>query len=159
MSLEQRAVLPLRICLVVLFGVLVVLETLSLPGQWAHLAEESPEHASLRWPLTAVTVFWVVCVQVVVVCTWRLLGLVQDDRIFTPGSMRWVDGILVAIAAAWSSFLVVFVWVGLQADDPGAPLLMFLLLTCGAVLGLLVLVLRALLRQATALRTDMEAVI
>jgi hypothetical protein len=159
MSLEQRAVLPLRICLVVLFGVLVVLETLSLPGQWAHMARESPEHASLRWPLTAVTVFWVVCVQVVVVCTWRLLGLVQADRIFTPASMRWVDAILVAIAAAWATFLVVFVWVGVNADDPGVPLLMFLLLACGAVLGLLVLVLRALLRQATALRTDMEAVI
>lgn len=159
MSLEQRAVLPLRICLVVLFGVLVVLETLSLPGQWAHLAQESPEHASLRWPLTAVTVFWVICVQVVVVCTWRLLGLVRADRIFTPDALGWVDAIVVAIAAAWTTFLVVFVWVGVTADDPGAPLLMFLLLTCGAVLGLLMLVLRALLRQATMLRTDLEAVI
>ncbi|MDF1603932.1 DUF2975 domain-containing protein [Nocardioides sp. YIM 152315] len=159
MSFERRAVLPLRICLVVLFGVLVVFETLSLPGQWAHMAKESPDDAHLRWPLTVVTIFWVVCVQVVVVCTWKLLGMVQADRIFTPSSMRWVDGIVAAIAAAWTTFLAVFLWVGFNADDPGAPLLMFLLLVCGAVLGLLMVVLRALLRQATTLRTDMEAVI
>jgi len=159
MSSERRVVVPLRVCLVVLFGVLVVLETMSLPGQWAHLAEESPEDAHLRWPLTAVTVFWVVCMQVVVVCTWQLLGLVRADRIFTPASMRWVDGIIAAIAAAWVSFLAAFVWVGVRADDPGLPMLMFLLLCCGAVLGLLMVVLRALLRQATALRTDLEAVI
>ena len=46
----------------------------------------------------------------------------------------------------------------LNADDPGLPLL-FLLLVAGAALGLVVVVLRALLRQATDLRTDMEAVI
>ena len=48
---------------------------------------------------------------------------------------------------------------GAQTDDPGLPLLLFLLLVAGAALGLVVVVLRALLRQATDLRTDMEAVI
>ncbi|MET3950986.1 DUF2975 domain-containing protein [Arthrobacter sp. UYEF36] len=47
----------------------------------------------------------------------------------------------------------------LHADDSGLPLLLFLLLVAGAALGLVVTVLRALLRQATDLRTDMEAVI
>jgi hypothetical protein len=36
---------------------------------------------------------------------------------------------------------------------------MVILLLAGAVLGLLMLVMRALLRQATELRTDMDAVI
>ena len=38
-------------------------------------------------------------------------------------------------------------------------MLMFLILVGGAVLGLLLVVMRALLRQATTLRTDMDAVI
>jgi hypothetical protein len=38
-------------------------------------------------------------------------------------------------------------------------MLMFLMLVGGAVLGLLLVVMRALLRQATTLRTDMDAVI
>ncbi|MDG4808597.1 DUF2975 domain-containing protein [Micromonospora sp. WMMD1120] len=159
MVTEHRAVAALRVFLVVLFGVLVVFQTLSLPGQFAHMAAESPQDAHLRWPATAVTVFWVLCVQVVIVATWQLLSLVKNDRIFTPASLKWVDAIVWAIAAAWVVLVAVFLWVGFNADDPGLPLLLFLLTVGVTVLGLLMVVMRALLRQATSLRTDMEAVI
>jgi hypothetical protein len=156
---EHRAVVPLRVFLVLLFGVLVVFQTLSLPGQFAYMAEQSPELAYLRWPMTAVSVFWVLCVQVVVVSTWRLLTLVKHDRIFSEASLAWVNAIVWAIVAAWVVLLSVFLYVGFRADDPGLPLLLFLMLTGVAVLGLLMVVMRALLRQATTLRVDMEAVI
>jgi Protein of unknown function (DUF2975) len=159
MLTERRVTAALRVFLVVLFAVLVVLETMSLPGQFAYMAREDPEQAYLRWPLTAVSVFWVVCVQAVVVATWKLLTLVRTDRIFTEASLVWVDAILGAIAAAWVVLVGVFLWVGFRADDPGLPLLLFLLTTGVTVLGLLLLVLRALLRKATTLRTDLEAVI
>lgn len=156
---ERWAVAPLRVFLVVLFGILVVFQTLSLPGQFRYMAEESPDLAHLRWPATAVSVFLVLCTQVVVVSTWKLLTLVKDDRIFTEPALKWVDAIVWAIAAAWLVVVGLFVFVGVQADDPGAPMLMFLLTTCVTVLGLLMVVMRALLRQATTLRSDMEAVI
>ncbi|MDU0292935.1 DUF2975 domain-containing protein [Saccharothrix longispora] len=159
MFAEHRAVAPLRVFLVLLFGVLLLFQVMSLPGQFAHMAEQSPEMAHLRWPLTAVTVFWVLCVQVVVVATWKLLTLVKNDRIFSEPALRWVDAIVWAIAAGWATFGVVFLFVGFNADDPGVPLLMFLLLVGITVLGLLMVVMRALLRQATTLRTDMESVI
>lgn len=155
----RRAVVPLRVVLVLLFGLLVMLQTFSLPGQVAHMAEESPDDAHLRWPLTLLAVFWILCVQVVVVCTWRLLTLVERDEIFSDGALRWVDGIVAAIGAAWVVLFGVFLAVGVTADDPGLPLLLFVVLLAGAVLGLLVVIMRALLRQATSLRTDMEAVI
>lgn len=156
---ERRAVTALRVFLVVLFGVLVLFQVMSLPGQFAHMAEEDPDLAYLRWPLTAVTVFWVLCVQVVVVSTWKLLRLVENDRIFSEAAFHWVDAIVRAIASAWTVLLAVFLYVGFRADDPGLPLLLFLLLVGVAVVGLLMVVMRALLRQATTLRTDMEAVI
>ena len=53
----------------------------------------------------------------------------------------------------------VFLLVGFNADDPGLPMLLFFLVVGGAVLGLPMVVMRALLRQATTLRTDMESVI
>ena len=159
MAIEHRAVAPLRVFLVLLFAILVVFQTLSLPGQFAHMAQESPDVAYLRWPATAVTVFWLLCVQVVIVCTWQLLTLVKNDRIFTQAARSWVDGIVWAIVAAWLTLLGVFLYVGFNADDPGLPLMLFLLLTGITVLGLLMVVMRALLRQATTLRTDMEAVI
>jgi hypothetical protein len=159
MTVAQRAVALLRVLLVVLFGILVVFQTMSLPGQFRYLAQEDPDLAYLRWPATAVSVFWVLCVQVVIVCTWKLLTLVKKDRIFSPASLAWVDTIVWAIAAAWVVLVGVFLYVGFNADDPGLPLLLFLLVVGVTVLGLLMVVLRALLRQATTLRTDMEAVI
>ena len=155
----RRVVAPLRVFLVVLFGVLVMLQTFSLPGQFRYMAQESPESAYLRWPLTAVSVFWVLCVQVVVVSTWQLLTLVKNDRIFSDASLAWVDAIVWAILAAWVVLVGVFLYVGFRADDPGLPLLLFLMVVGVTVLGLLMVVMRALLRQATTLRTDMEAVI
>lgn len=156
---ERWAVAALRVFLVVLFGVLVVFQTLSMPGQFRYMAEESPQDAHLRWPLTAVAVFLILCIQVVIVATWKLLTRVQDDRIFSEPSLRWVDAIVWSIAAAWAVLVGLFIFVVSQADDPGAPMLLLLLLTAVTVLGLLMVVMRALLRRATVLRTDMEAVI
>ena len=152
-------VAALRVFLAMLFAVLIPFEALSLPGQFAYMAEESPDMAYLRWPATAVTVFWVLCVQAVLVATWKLLTLVKRDRIFTEASLVWVDVIVWATAAAWVVLGIVFLYIGFTADDPGLPILLFLMTVGVTVLGLLIIVLRALLRQATTLRTDMEAVI
>jgi hypothetical protein len=123
------------------------------------MAEQSPNDAHLQWPLTALSIYWVLCVQVVIVATWKLLTLVKNDRIFTAASLVWVDVIVWAIVAAWVVLVGVFALVLLNADDPGMPVLLLLITTGVTVLGLLMVVMRALLRQATALRTDMEAVI
>ena len=155
----QLAVTALKVMLVMAFALLVLFQTMSLPGQFAHMAAEQPDLAYLRWPMTAFAVVELVCVQVVIVATWKLLALVETDRIFSEAALRWVDAIVRAIATAWVLLLGVFLYVGFGADDPGLPLLLFLLVVAGAVLGLLMVVMRALLRKATTLRTDMEAVI
>ena len=155
----RRAVVPLRAALVALFALLVLLQVMSLPGQFAHMAKESPEDAHLRWPMLAVAVLVVMCIQVVIIATWKLLTMVLDDRIFSDRSLVWVDVIVAAIGTGWAFMVGVLLFVGFRADDPGLPLLLTLLVLCGAVVGLLVFVMRALLQQATRLRTDMDAVI
>ncbi|MFI7481463.1 DUF2975 domain-containing protein [Kocuria sp. M1R5S2] len=159
MMTQRWAVAALRVFLVLLFAILVVFQVMSLPGQFAHMAQESPESAHLRWPLTALFGFWILCAEVVVVSTWKLLGLVKNDRIFSEASLIWVDAIVWAVGAAWVVLLGVSFVVGVNADDPGPVLVLMLASTGVTVLGLLMVVMRALLRQATALRTDMEAVI
>jgi hypothetical protein len=156
---EHLAVTGLRVFLVVLFGVLIFFQVVSLPGQFAYMAERDPSHAYLRWPATAVAVFWVLCIQVVIVCTWKLLTLVKNDRIFSDAAFGWVNAIVWAIAAAWVVLVGAFFFIGFNASDPGLPLLLFLMVVGVTVLGLLMIVMRRLLRQATVLRTDMEAVI
>jgi hypothetical protein len=159
MSLVNRVVLPLRILLVMLFAGLVVAQVMSMPGQFAYMAKEDPELAYLRWPLTIWSILELLCVQVVIVCTWKLLTLVTSDRIFSDQSFAWVDAIIWALGAAWVLFFGVFLYLGFLADDPGLPILMFGMVLVGGVLVLLVVILRALLRQATTLRADMEEVI
>ncbi len=159
MPKSSLAVLALRILLVLLFALITVFQVLSMPGQFRHMAQEDPDSAHLRWPFTVIAILVLLCVQVVIVCTWKLLTMVREDRIFSDRSFVWVDTIVGAIGVAWVLFAGVFVYVGVTADDPGAPMLLSLVLLFGAVVGMLMLVMRALLRQATALRTDMEAVI
>ena len=120
MVTEHRAVAPLRVFLVLLFGILVVFQTLSLPGQFAYMAKESPDHAYLRWPLTAVAVFWVLCVQVVIVCHLAAAHPGEERPHLQRGAFAWVDAIVWAIAAAWLVLVGVFLYVGFNADDPGA---------------------------------------
>ncbi|NIL89670.1 hypothetical protein RhoFasSB10_01980 [Rhodococcus fascians] len=158
-SRYRAVVLLLRLFLAALFAVLVLMQVMSLPGQFAHMAQESPDSAYLRWPLTIVSIFWVLCIQVVVVATWKLLTMVNRNAIFTRSSLVWVDTITWSILAAWVVLVGVFLYVGFGADDPGLPLLLFLLVVIVAVAALLMVVMRTLLRQATDLRTDMDAVI
>jgi hypothetical protein len=159
MNWVHRVVVPLRVLLVMLFAGLVVAQVLSMPGQFAYMAREEPDLAYLRWPLTIWSILELLCVQVVIVCTWKLLTLVAADRIFSEEAFGWVDAIIWALGAGWVLFLGVFVYLGFQANDPGLPMVMFGMALVGGVVVLLVVVLRALLRQATTLRADMEAVI
>jgi hypothetical protein len=155
----RSVIVPLRVFLVVLFALLSLLQTMSFPGQFAHMAEESPELAFLRWPLTLLAAFWLLCAQIVVVCTWKLLTLVTRDRIFSNESFTWVDGILAAVAAAWLALVGAASYFGLRADDPSTPIILVLLTTMVSVAALLMFVMRSLLRQATTLRTELEVVI
>ena len=159
MSKIQRVVVPLRVLLVLTFGAFLVLQFFALPNEFAAEARESPDQAWLRWPMTVFAALEVLCVQVVIVCTWRLLTMVERDHIFRERSLVWVDGIVRAIVTAWAMLAAVSAYLGAIATDPALPILLILLLLVGGVLGLLMVVMRALLRQAIVLRTDLDAVI
>jgi protein-S-isoprenylcysteine O-methyltransferase Ste14 len=159
MTKTHRVVGPLRVLLVLLFAALVVGQIMSVPGEFAQMAREAPDRAHLRWPLTILGVLVLLCVQVVIVSTWNLLTLVKEDRIFSERSQVWVDAIMWAVGVAWLLIFGLFVFVGLNADDPASILLLGTVLMVGAVFGLLLVVMRALLRRATTLRTDLEGVI
>ena len=159
MSRTQRLVGPLRALLVAVFVALVVTQVAVLPAAFARMADESPDLAPLRWPLLVLAVVGLLCVEVVVVCTWRLLTMVRDDRIFSDRALVWVNGIVAAAAGAWVLVLAAFVLLVAAEGLAGLAALLLGVLLVGAAVGLLMVVLRALLRQATDLRTDMEAVI
>jgi hypothetical protein len=159
MLTTRQVVLLLRVLLVTAFVAVVVLQVLSVPGTLAYRAEVNPELGWRRWVLLGVLEAELLCAQVVIVCTWMLLGMVQRDRIFTEDALRWVDGMIGALAVGWLAWAGLSLAIVLGADDPGTPLMLAIMLLAGAVFILILLVMRALLRQATTLRADMEGVI
>ncbi len=159
MLTTRRVVGPLRILLALAFAALLVAQVAVLPPLWAEMARESPAGPFWRWGTLVVAILGLVCVQVVIVCTWQLLTLVRDDRIFSDASLVWVDTIVGAIAAAELLLFGCFVWSAVTWGHPGLPVALLVVLVAGGVLGLLVVVMRALLRQATTLRTDLDGVI
>ncbi|MDR6907239.1 hypothetical protein J2X63_002947 [Agromyces sp. 3263] len=161
----DRVVLPLRVLLVMVFAGLVVAQFLSLPGQFTHMAAEHPELGGIPWLLLTLGILEVLCFQVVIVCTWRLLTLVRSDRIFSEQAFGWVDAIVWSLAAAWlllasvSAYLVGVIYFTPELRDPGIPVLLTGMVLIGGVVVLTLVVLRALLRQASVLRSDLEDVI
>lgn len=164
MTYLGRVVLPLRVLLAIAFVAVLVAQLWAAPGLLPDLAEPTLERSVMRWTMLVVSVLGLAAIQVVIFCTWKLLTMVTLDRIFSDGALPWVNTIVWAIAAGWAMLLANFVCayyfiIDEVSDDPVLPAVLLLVLLVGAVLGMLMVVMRALLQQATTLRTDMEAVI
>ncbi len=166
MSPLSRAVLPLRGLLALLFVALVLAQGLvllsALPGLLVPSEPAPVELVAVRWTLLTAIVLGLLCLEIVIVCTWKLLTLVEHDRIFSSEALPWVDAIVRALAAACAVVVVgaVPVLYFAQVDDaPGLAGVPLLVLAATAATTLLLVVMRALLRRATALHNDLEAVI
>jgi hypothetical protein len=159
LDVTKRVVPVLQAVLVLTFLAVCLLMVMSVPGALAEAVRNEPRFSTERWVMLGVAEVELLCVQVVVVAVWRLLGMVAADRIFSEDAFRWVDLILGAIAVGWTVWLGFGVLVMVTSDEPGNPLAVGILGLAITVAGLLMLVMRALLRQATALRADMDAVI
>ncbi len=154
-----RVVTTLRGLLVLAFVAILVLQVMSVPGTLAYQAEQDPGFATERWILLVVLELELLCAQVVIVVH---LAAARDgpDRpdlhrrglpLGRPDPRRH-RGRLAGVARLRHPVLA-------TSDDPGNPLAVGILGLAITVVGLLMLVMRALLRQATTLHTDMEAVI
>lgn len=116
-----------------------------------------------RIALVIIAVLGVATLQVFGVCVWMLLTKVRRGSIFQPSSFRYVDVIIGAILAA-----AVLAWIlaALLAPGDAAPGIIAPIGGIGVVLAgmaLLVVVMKALLRQAiardaeaTALRSELD---
>jgi hypothetical protein len=160
----RRVVFPLRALLALVFAGLLAAQIWAVPAVLPDLAEPTLERTFMRWVMGTAAVLGLACIQAVIVCTWKLLTAVTNDRIFSASSLPWVNAIVWAVAVGWLMLFGTFVCayyfiIDEVSDDPVLPALLLLLLLVGAVVGLLMVVMRALLRQATTLRADMEAVI
>lgn len=161
--MSRLTVLALRGVIVLALAGSLVVQALVVPLLWLDLDGARP---SVRVPLVAIAVLGVLTLQVTGVCIWRLLTMVRRGTVFSHAAFRYVDLVIGAIAAAAVLvFAIAVVAAYSNRTTPGdevAPGLVGLVCGLALVVGgvaLVVLVLRALLAQAVALRTELDAVV
>ena len=132
----------------------VIVQALILPAIWVDLHE-----VPLAARITFVTLLAleVVAMQVFAVCVWQLLTKVRTGSVFSASSFLYVNIIVGAIAAAAVVTFAIAVLLSLGETAPG-----LVGLVCGAALvlagvALLVVVMKALLRQAIQRETEVVA--
>jgi len=144
--------------LVLVLVLLLLVQVVVLPAHAADLARRHPGAASLEAPVLALAVTTVACVQVAVVCVMALLALVGQARIFDPAAYRYVDVFIGATAVASLLVLGTGVYVSATVGSPAA-LTGGLVALLGAGVALLMVVMRALLRQATQQHAELAEVV
>lgn len=154
----------IRATLVLAFTGFTLIQLVGVPALAWNDLHHHPGRREIAFiaPLIIIFMGGMACLQVITVCTWKLLTLVETDEIFSGASARWVNGIVRAMYVGWALLACLAPYFYLVAEGDDAPGV----LVIGAVLGLiatavlgLMLVLRELLRRATTLRAEMDAVI
>lgn len=119
--------LLLRSGLIVFFALLVVLQWLSIPGQFRYDAEQNPDEAFLRWPLTILGMSLVLSVQLFLFAFWKVLGLISASNFYSKKTIYWFNFAITALAALATLLVATLGFVLSRADDPGFPFLLTLI--------------------------------
>src|SRR6478736_5796588 len=110
----------LRAVLVVMLAGTVFLQALMA---WA-LATDPEDGTLPLTPLRVIVILGAATVQVVLVCVWRLVGMVRRGTVFSHAAFRYVDvviGAVVAAALVW--FAVTVLNAPGQQADPGVTVI------------------------------------
>lgn len=157
-----------RVAIVVLRALLALIGVGSLFGQVvfiplvsASLAQQYPEVAGLAVPYAVAAIAVVMCVQVALVAIWFLLAMVARQSIFAQGASRWVTVIIVAGVVATVIAVAVGVHLLGVANVGGPGVLLAVGAACvgGAAFVSLMVVMRGLLRTATAQKSELDEVV
>lgn len=157
--MNRVTVLMIRALIVVLIAAVIGFQGVLVMASLGTASPEIPDGMDL--------VIWgcmfgfALCVEVVLVCVWRLVTLARAERIFNAASFAWVNTALIAVLAATAFTVAASVTVAVAGVGvpPGIPLAGLVLALFGLGLALVILVMCALLRQATALERELAVVV
>ena len=143
--MRNGTILTLRVVIALALAGSLLVQIMILPAVWRDLEGE------VLWgriALVSIAGLGVLTMQVFAVAVWLLLTRVRHGSIFRASSFRYVDVIIGAITAAAA---LAFALAALLAPGQVAPGVVGLIAGAGLVLAgfaLLVVVMKALLRQA-----------
>ena len=137
----------LKVVLSIFFALSLMLQFLSFPGQFRYMAEQEPENANLRWPLTALAFTMILAVQIIVVSVWKIVDALERE-LGKRTQLKFVNFAIAALSYIWLVIASGLILLLLNADDPGLPVVITVIETAVTSVGLLFLFYRRLLNRA-----------
>ena len=137
----------LKVVLSIFLALSLMLQFLSFPGQFRYMAEQEPENAYLRWPLTALAFTMILAVQIIVVSIWKIVDALEKE-LGKKTQLKFVNFAIAALSYIWLVIASGLILLLLNADDPGLPVVITVIETAVTSVGLLFLFYRRLLKRA-----------
>ncbi len=137
----------LKVVLSIFLALSLMLQFLSFPGQFRYMAEQEPENAYLRWPLTALAFTMILAVQIIVVSVWKIVDALEKE-LGKKTQLKFVNYAIAALSYIWLVIACGLILLLLNADDPGLPVVITVIETAVTSVGLLFLFYRRLLKRA-----------
>src|SRR5690625_711556 len=158
--MTPKVIVPLRALIMVLLLLALAAQAL-VPLAAREAATMAPELSSLQVPYAVAGIATIACGQVVLVAIWPLLTRVHRGAIFDVGAFRWVGVMLGAgvVATTLILLLTAHVLFVVRQGPVTVPLVLLGGCAAGAAFTLLMVVMRALLRSAVAMRAELAEVI
>jgi heme/copper-type cytochrome/quinol oxidase subunit 2 len=137
----------LKVVLSIFLALSLMLQFLSFPGQFRYMAEQEPDNAYLRWPLTALAFTMILAVQIIVVSVWKIVDALEKE-LGKKTQLKFVNYAIAALSYIWLVIASGLILLLLNADDPGLPVVITVTETAVTSVGLLFLFYRRLLKRA-----------
>ncbi len=160
--MSKGLIAALKTLIVLLLLSLLAFQIVIVLGLGEGLHEEFGDDVGIMFVLWGCVLAFVLCAQAGLVFVWRLATFATEGRIFNERAFTAVDGVLVCVFLGMVCTVVATVFVvatlGIGVPAPIAAVGVFFALTCLA-LALVILTMRALLRQATAFQSELAEVV
>ena len=136
----------LKVVFSALLALLLMLQFFSFPGQFRYMAEQEPENADLRWPLTALAFLVILAAEVIVISVWKIVDALEKERGHAI-QLKFVNYAITALAFIWIVVASGLFLLLLNADDPGLPVVITVIETVVTAVGLIFLFYKRLLKR------------
>ena len=136
-----------KLSILLLFAMVTMLQIFSFPGQVAHMRRVGSIALLFEIWLTVLLAIWLFTAQFALLCLWKIVEQISVDSIYSNSALKWLDRLVQAFKYALITAITVFISIALQADDPGAPVMLMVLTLFIATLFIATSLLRDQLRS------------
>ena len=141
-----KALTLLKVALSIFFFLVLVLQFFSFPGQFRYMAQQEPENAHLRWPLTFLCILIFLAIEILIITVWQVASNLGNPA-HRKRVLKLVNLSIGALTFIWLVIASGLIWLLSQADDPGLPLVILVIEVAVSIVGLLFITYRNHLRR------------